>query len=135
MPAPSDVRFQIAVTDARLQCAALIPLGASMLTGSNVALRFAGIHEDVNAPRGHDAVKLLLLAMSQVEDAVKIHRLGAAPDIVVGSAGAVTETGVAQKVLADLADGAPSATNPFLVFNGEKSDRVTALLLCETIAR
>jgi hypothetical protein len=133
MPAPSDVRFHVDVTDAQLQCTALIPLGASTRFGSRVSLRLAAVHEDVNASRGHDGVKPLLLAKSRAGDPVRIRRLVAAPDFVVGSLAAAIETGGAQQILPDLAYRTPSATNPFLVFNGEQCDR-TALLLGEPIA-
>jgi LUD domain len=78
---------------ARARVAELIPAGASVLTAASETLRLSGIEADVNASGRYQAVKPRALAMDRVAQADEFRRLLAAPDVIVGSVAAVTETG------------------------------------------
>ncbi|MGH4031067.1 LUD domain-containing protein [Actinomycetota bacterium Odt1-20B] len=78
---------------ARTRIKDLIPEGASVFTGASESLRLSGIAEDINAGGRYDAIKPRVLAMDRATRMHEIRRLTAAPDVVVGSVHAVTETG------------------------------------------
>lgn len=70
-----------------------MPPGASVFTGTSETLRLSGIDADLNASGRYDAVKPRMQAMDRATQATEIRQLLAAPDVVVGSVAAVTETG------------------------------------------
>lgn len=78
---------------ARTRVGELIPERASVFTGASETLRLSGIEEDINAGARYQAIKPRVLAMDRVTGADVIRRLLAAPDVIVGSVAAVTETG------------------------------------------
>ncbi|MFI0719311.1 LUD domain-containing protein [Streptomyces sp. NPDC021224] len=78
---------------ARARVAELLPEGASVFTGASETLRLSGIEEDVNAGGRYDAVRPRILALDRATGGDEIRRLGATPDVAVGSVHAVTETG------------------------------------------
>jgi hypothetical protein len=78
---------------ARTRVKELIPEGASVFTGASETLRLSGINEDINAGGRYQAIRPRLLAMDRVTQKDDIRRLGASPDVIVGSVHAVTETG------------------------------------------
>jgi hypothetical protein len=78
---------------ARTRIKDLIPDGAGVLTGASETLRLSGIEEDINAGGRYQAIRPRVLAMDRTAQADDIRRLGAAPDVIVGSVHAVTETG------------------------------------------
>ncbi|WP_067817830.1 LUD domain-containing protein [Actinomadura kijaniata] len=78
---------------ARTRINDLIPEGASVLTGASETLRLSGIDADINGGGRYQAVKPRLLAMDRATQMDEIRRLGASPDVIVGSVHAVTETG------------------------------------------
>ncbi|TDE20932.1 LUD domain-containing protein [Actinomadura sp. 6K520] len=78
---------------ARTRIKDLIPDGAGVLTGASETLRLSGIEEDINASGRYQAIRPRVLAMDRTAQADDIRRLGAAPDVIVGSVHAVTETG------------------------------------------
>jgi hypothetical protein len=67
----------------------------------NVALRISGIDEDINAGDRYKAIKPRVLTLDRVTAADQIRRLLASPDVIVGSAAAVTETSCSLGVGAD----------------------------------
>ncbi|MEV5613694.1 LUD domain-containing protein [Streptomyces sp. NPDC052225] len=82
------------VAAARARVEEVIPAGASVFTAASETLRLSGIEDDINAVGGRYApVKPRLLAMDRATQGDEIRRLSAAPDVVVGSVHAVTETG------------------------------------------
>ncbi|RKE22444.1 nuclear transport factor 2 family protein [Streptomyces sp. TLI_171] len=87
--------FTVEVLDdaaaARARVRELLPEQASVFTTASETLRLSGIDEDVNARP--DAVKPRVLAMDRAAGADELRRLIAAPDVVLGSVTAVTETG------------------------------------------
>ncbi|MFA1547015.1 LUD domain-containing protein [Actinomadura chokoriensis] len=78
---------------ARSRVRELIPGGASVFTGASETLRLSGIDEDINGSGRYEAVKARILVMDRATQMDEIRRLCAAPDVVVGSVHAVTETG------------------------------------------
>ncbi|MGW3768223.1 LUD domain-containing protein [Actinomadura verrucosospora] len=78
---------------ARTRVRELIPEGAGVFTAASETLRLSGIDEDINGSGRYDAVKPRILAMDRATRTDEIRRLCAAPDVVVGSVHAVTETG------------------------------------------
>jgi LUD domain len=78
---------------ARSRMKELIPEGASVFTGASETLRLSGIDEDINTSGRYDAVRPRCLAMDRATELAEIWRLMSAPDVIVGSVHAVTETG------------------------------------------
>jgi hypothetical protein len=78
---------------ARTRVNDLIPEGASVFTGASETLRLSGIDADINTSGRYDAVRTRGLAMDRATQLDEIWRLMSTPDVIVGSAHAVTETG------------------------------------------
>jgi LUD domain len=78
---------------ARTRIKDLIPEGASVFTGASETLRLSGIDDDINASGRYDAVRSRGLALDRATQMAEIWRLMSAPDVIVGSVHAVTETG------------------------------------------
>lgn len=71
----------------------LLPLGAEVMTMTSVTLETLGIPEAVNAPGNYHSVRQQLMRMDRAKEGRAMRKLGAAPDIVLGSVHAVTERG------------------------------------------
>ena len=78
---------------ARTRIKDLIPEGASVFTGASETLRLSGIEEDINNRGRYDALRPRGTTMDRATQMDEIRRLLASPDVIVGSAAAVTETG------------------------------------------
>ncbi|MFF4362682.1 nuclear transport factor 2 family protein [Streptomyces sp. NPDC001604] len=78
---------------ARVRIKDLVPEGAGVFTGASETLRLSGIDEDINGSGRYDAIRPRVLAVDRATGADEIRRLVAAPDFVVNSVAAVTETG------------------------------------------
>ncbi len=78
---------------ARTRVRELLPEGATVFTGASETLRLSGIDADINESGRYEALKPRVLAMDRATRADEMRRLLAGPDIIVGSAAAVTETG------------------------------------------
>jgi YkgG family uncharacterized protein len=78
---------------ARARIKDLIPEGADVFTGASETLRLSGIDADINTSGRYDAVKTRGLALDRVTDLQEIWRMMSAPEVIVGSVHAVTETG------------------------------------------
>ncbi|MFD4693215.1 LUD domain-containing protein [Streptomyces sp. NPDC058463] len=78
---------------ARIRIKALVPEGASVLTGASETLRLSGIDEDINAGGQYDAIRPRILTIDRATGADEIRKLAAVPDFVINSVAAVTETG------------------------------------------
>jgi hypothetical protein len=81
------------VAAARIRIKDLIPEGATVFTGASETLRQSGIDADLNAGGRYDAVRPRVLAADRATQADEIRTMCAAPDYVVNSVAAVTETG------------------------------------------
>ncbi len=90
-------RFTVEILDdaaaARTRIKDLIPGGASVFTGASETLRLSGIEEDINTSGRYDALRSRGTTMDRATQMDEIRRLLASPDVIVGSVGAVTETG------------------------------------------
>src|SRR5690348_9149129 len=78
---------------ARARVRELIPEGADVFTGASETLRLSGIDDDINASGRYDSVKTNGQDLDRVRDLREIWRRMSAPDVIVGSVAAVTETG------------------------------------------
>ncbi|MFD9543488.1 nuclear transport factor 2 family protein [Streptomyces sp. NPDC060022] len=78
---------------ARIRIKALVPKGASVLTGASETLRLSGIDEDINTGGHYDAIRPRILTIDRATGADDIRKLAAVPDFVINSVAAVTETG------------------------------------------
>ena len=81
------------VAAARARIKDLIPEGASVFTGASETLRLSGIDDDINTSGRYDSVKTNGQNLDRVRDLREIWRRLSAPDVIVGSVAAVTETG------------------------------------------
>jgi len=71
----------------------LIPRGAEVFTAGSVTLDELGLARELNESGRYDAVKPRLMKMDQKTQGREMRKLGTAPDVAIGSAHAVTETG------------------------------------------
>jgi hypothetical protein len=71
----------------------LIPDGAQVHHGASQTLQATGIIDALEAPGRYQPVRPRIFAMDRQTQADEIRRLGAAPDVMLGSVHAVTETG------------------------------------------
>jgi LUD domain len=78
---------------ARARVEELLPEGASVFTSASETLRLSGTEDDINSSGRYEAIKPLVLSMDRAAEADAIRRLITTPDVVIGSVGAVTETG------------------------------------------
>ena len=71
----------------------LIPDGAQVHSGASRSLDVAGISEEIEGSARYEAVRPHIFSLDRDTQADEIRRLSAAPDVMLGSAHAVTETG------------------------------------------
>jgi hypothetical protein len=71
----------------------LIPEGAEVAQGASQTLLQTGVTEAIEASARFKAVRPRIWAMDRQKQADEIRRLGAAPDVMLGSVHAVTRTG------------------------------------------
>lgn len=79
--------------EARAKVLALIPAGAEVFTMTSQTLEETGIAKEIDESKDFRSVRGLLRAMDLKTQGRDMRRLGAGPDVAVGSAHAVTETG------------------------------------------
>ena len=80
-------------TAARRRIRELVPQGTVVLTAASETLRLSGIEEDIDASRRYEPVRTRVHSMDRSVEQNAIRRLMASPDVVIGSASAVTQTG------------------------------------------
>lgn len=71
----------------------LIPAGAEVFTQASVTLEAIGLNKEINESGRYTSVRTQLMSLDRVKQAREQRKLGAAPDVAVGSAHAVTEGG------------------------------------------
>ena len=71
----------------------LIPDGSQVHSGASRSLDVAGISEEIEESARYEAVRPHIFSLDRDTQADEIRRLSAAPDVMLGSAHAVTETG------------------------------------------
>jgi hypothetical protein len=71
----------------------LIPEGAEVLHGASQTLQLTGITDAIERSQRYRPIRPRIWGMDRQTQADEIRRLGAAPDVMLGSVHAVTETG------------------------------------------
>jgi hypothetical protein len=71
----------------------LIPRGSSVLTAASETLRLSGLEAAINDSGDYAAIRPRLRTLNRTTHADELRMLMSTPDVVVGSAVAVTETG------------------------------------------
>jgi len=71
----------------------LIPAGSQVHQGASQSLDAAGITDEIDRSGRYQALRPRVFSMDRATQADEIRRLGAAPEIMLGSVHAVTETG------------------------------------------
>lgn len=79
--------------EAAKKALALVPKGAEVFTMASVTLDSIGVTKEINDSGAYDAVRGKLYAMDKEKQGREMRKYGAAPDVALGSAHAVTETG------------------------------------------
>ena len=80
--------------EARKKVLSLIPEKAEVFAMTSITLDAIGITREINDSGRYASVRAKLNAMDQKTQAREMRKLGAAPDVAVGSAHAVTEAGM-----------------------------------------
>jgi hypothetical protein len=71
----------------------LIPEGSQIHTGASQSLEVSGIIDEIEGSSRYDALRPRVWSLDRDTQADEIRRLSAAPDVMLGSAHAVTEAG------------------------------------------
>jgi hypothetical protein len=71
----------------------LIPAGAQVHHGASQTLEVSGIADEIEGSGRYEPLRPRLFSMDRATQANEIRRLSAAPDVMLGSVHAVTETG------------------------------------------
>ena len=71
----------------------LIPEGSQVHHGASMSLDASGISNEIDKSGRYEPVRARIFSMDRKTQADEIRRLGAAPDVMLGSVHAVTETG------------------------------------------
>lgn len=79
--------------EAKVKVLSFIPAGAEVFTTTSITLDEIGVSKEINESGKYDAVRPKLFRMDPRTQGREQRKLGAAPDFVVGSAHAVTESG------------------------------------------
>ncbi len=79
--------------DARTEVLKRIPVGATIHSGKSKTLEDAGLFRELMENERYDFIRKRTMKMDRKTQLDEIRRLGAAPDIMLGSAHAVTEAG------------------------------------------
>lgn len=88
-----DVRIADSAVEAGDIALSLIPEGAEVHSGASETLAQIGLVDAIEASGRFDAVKPRIRSMDRATEAREIRKLGAAPDVFINSAAAVTEDG------------------------------------------
>jgi hypothetical protein len=91
----NNIQAFVAATgdEARQRVIDLLPEGAEVYTGGSRTLEAIGLTAEIDASPRFQAVRPRLLAMDRQTQGREMRKLGASPDVVVGSVHAVTEHG------------------------------------------
>lgn len=79
--------------EARSYVLDLIPSGAQVYNSPSRTLELIGLAEDIEHPTRFQSVRAQLLALDRVTQRHEMRKLGASPDVLVGSIHAITEQG------------------------------------------
>jgi len=109
--------------DAKRIVLGLIPEGAEVHHGASQTLEVTGITAELEQSGRYEPLRPLIWSMNRATQADEIRRLAAAPEIMLGSVHAVTETGslmAASSSGSQLAPYAAGAGRVILVVGGQK---------------
>jgi L-lactate utilization protein LutC len=79
--------------EARTEVLKRIPEGATIHSGKSKTLEDAGLFQELMENEKYDFIRRRLMKMDRKTQGAEIRRLGAAPDVMLGSAHAVTKAG------------------------------------------
>jgi len=111
------------LADARAYVISILPKDQSILTVSSETVRLSGLDEDINRSGKFNAIRPQMEKLDYKTQRTEMIKLGAAPNVVVGSVHAITEDG---RVVAASASGsqlgpyAGSAGNVIWVVGSQK---------------
>src|SRR5439155_11689804 len=71
----------------------LIPEGSQVHSGASQSLDVSGITDEIEGSSRYDALRPRTMSMDRDTQADEIRRLSAAPDVMLGSVHAITESG------------------------------------------
>jgi acyl-CoA hydrolase len=94
--------------DARAYVNSILPKDRSIFTSSSETVNLSGLDEDINRSGIYDAIRPQMEKLDYKTQRAEMLRLGATPDVVVGSVHAITEDG---RVIA--ASGSGSQLGPY----------------------
>jgi acyl-CoA hydrolase len=100
--------------DARAYVTSLLPKDQSIFTASSETLRLSGLEEDINNSGKYNAIRPRMLKLDYKTQRAEMLKMGATPDVVVGSVHAITEDG---RVVA--ASGSGSQLGPYAAAAGK----------------
>jgi hypothetical protein len=110
--------FTVEVVDtpaeARAYVISILPKDQSIFTASSETINLSGLDEDINNSGKYNAIRPQMLKLDYKTQRAEIRKLGAAPDVVVGSVHAITEDG---RVFA--ASGSGSQLGPYAAAAGK----------------
>lgn len=109
--------------DARATVLELIPGGSEVHSGKSKTVEETGLYAELMESGRYDAVRPRIYAMDRATQGREIRKLGAAPDIMVGSVAALTEDGAlvaASATGSQLAGYASGAGRLILVVGSQK---------------
>ena len=118
-----DVRVVDSGEEARRLVLELVPEGAEVHSGKSKTLQDVGLYDELFASGRYDSVRARYMAMDRKSEGRQIRKLMAAPDYMLGSLQAVTESGqlvVASASSSQLGPYASGAGRLILVVGSQK---------------
>jgi acyl-CoA hydrolase len=81
------------LAEARAYVNSILPKDQSILTAASETVRLSGLDEDINRSGKFNAIRPQMEKLDYKTQRAEMRKLGAAPDVVVGSVHAITEDG------------------------------------------
>jgi len=88
-----EVKIVDTVAEARAFVNSVLPKDKAIFTSSSETLRVSGLDGDINASGDYQSIRRELAKLDSKSQMAEMRRLGATPDVVVGSVHAITEDG------------------------------------------
>jgi hypothetical protein len=90
-----EAHFAANAEEAKVRALSFVPAGAEVFAMTSITLDEIGVSKEINETGKYDAVRPKLFTMDPKTQGREQRKLGAAPDFVMGSVHAVTESGQA----------------------------------------
>jgi acyl-CoA hydrolase len=100
--------------DARAYVISILPKDQSIFTATSETVNLSGLDEDINNSGKYNAIRPQMLKLDYKTQRAEVLKMGATPDVVVGSVHAITEDG---RVVA--ASGSGSQLGPYAAAAGK----------------